>query len=140
MDNKYQDIIYMQHPTSAKHPRMSRYARAAQFAPFAALSGHEEAIQETARLTNEKIELSEDAAEELNNKFAILHEYQNASIEITVSYYVKDKRKAGGEYCDYTGIFRKIDDYNKMIVFENNFQIAIEDVINFSGQIFECDI
>ena len=75
MSGPYDDIIHLPHPTSPKHPRMSTHDRAAQFAPFAALSGHSAALVETARLTGRRVELDEDAKAELDLKQQILTEY-----------------------------------------------------------------
>ena len=99
--SKYEDIINLPHPVSKKHPRMSLYDRAAQFSPFAALTGHNAAIIETARLTEKKIRQSEDAISILNEKLHIITE--NLGAEVTITYFLPDDRKEGGAYVRHTG-------------------------------------
>ena len=96
MSGKYDDIIGLPHPTSSKHPRMPISERAAIFSPFAALSGHSAALAETARLTDQKIELDEDTKAELDRKQAILREHLTEQPEITVTWFQPDERKDGG--------------------------------------------
>ena len=93
---KYDDLLYMPHPVSKKHPQMPILDRAAQFAPFAALTGHSAAIKETARLTDSKIELDEDTRMQLDMKQQILLEMTAKQPEIIVTYFKKDARKSGG--------------------------------------------
>lgn len=112
--HRYDDIINLPHPTSANHPRMSLYDRAAQFSPFAALTGHDAAIKETARLTEQKIELSEDTISRLNEKLQIVADHLET--EVTITYFVPDERKSGGAYVSYTGIVRRIDDYEHTLI------------------------
>ena len=102
-EKNYDDIINLPCPTSPRHPRMPRADRAAQFAPFAALTGYDSAIDETARLTDEKIDISEDMREKLDRKQSFLTEIIDEQPEITVTYFVPDNRKAGGEYKTVTG-------------------------------------
>ena len=96
MSGKYDDIINLPHPTSAKHPRMPISERAAIFSPFAALTGHAAAIQETARLTEQKMELDEDTKAELDRRQAILLEHIAEQPEVTVTWFQPDERKDGG--------------------------------------------
>ena len=98
MSGKYDDIIDLPHPTSKKHPRMSRQNRAAQFSPFAALTGYDAAIRETARITEDRRELSEDAAVELNYKISLLQQEQAGVKKIKVIYFRQDTTKDGGAY------------------------------------------
>jgi len=107
---KYDDIINLPHHTSSKHPRMSIQDRAAQFSSFRALSGHGAAINETARLTAERIELDENEIELLNGKLQHIQAIIDEQPEITVTYFAPDKNKSGGAYVDYTGVVKKIDD------------------------------
>ena len=106
MNGKYDDIIHLPHHTSSRHPRMSMADRAAQFSPFAALSGHEDAIRETARLTTERAELSESRKEELNEQLVWLREHPDARERVTVTYFRPDAKKAGGAYVTVTGAVR----------------------------------
>lgn len=96
MSGKYDDIIGLPHPTSSKHPRMPISERAAIFSPFAALSGHSAALAETARLTDQKIELDEDTKAELDRKQAVLLEHIGEQPEVTVTWFQSDERKDGG--------------------------------------------
>ena len=117
--HRYDDVIYRQHPTSKKHPRMPRMNRAAQFAPFAALTGYEESIEETARLTDRRIELSEYEIEELNAKLNFIQEHIKEQPEVTITYFQPDERKEGGAYITATGKVRKIDEVNRILIFED---------------------
>ena len=134
-DRKYDDIINMPHHVSKKHPQMSLYARSAQFAPFAALTGYEEAVKETARQTSNKIELSDEMKSVLDSKLQIILEEVQSKPEVTITYFVSDSKKDGGAYITKFGIVRKIDMYNKYIFFEDNTEIPINDIIDISGNI-----
>ena len=114
--HQYDDILNLPHPTSKNHPRMSLHDRAAQFSPFAALTGHEAAIKETARLTDDKQILSEDVIEKINGQLKIIAENIGAEQEITVTYFMPDSKKSGGAYVDCAGTVRKIDKYNRTLV------------------------
>ena len=105
-EEKYGDILNLPHHQSKVHPQMSIYDRAAQFSPFAALTGHEAAIKETARLTEEQVELDEDKQEELNEKLQTLIAYATEHPTVSVTYFKPDDKKTGGEYVTATGIFR----------------------------------
>lgn len=124
----YFEILSREHPTSKKHPRMSRMNRAAQFAPFAALTGYEESIEETARLTDRRIELSEYEMEELNAKLNFIQEHIKERPEVTITYFQQDERKEGGAYLTVIGKVRRIDDANKVIIFENERLTYIEKI------------
>ena len=130
--NKYDDIIHLNRPKSNR-PSMSIEARAAQFAPFSALVGYEESIMETSRITNEKHVLSQSKIDNINDK---LNEIKSNNIKrIKITYFIKDKKKSGGEYSTKEISIKKIDDYNKKIItnyevisFEDIFEI--EDISN----------
>ena len=128
--HRYDDVINRQHPTSKKHPRMSNMNRAAQFAPFAALTGYEESIEETARLTDRKIELSEEEIAEINENLNIIQENIKARPEVTITYFQPDERKEGGAYITVTGKVRRIDEVNRVMVFEDERIVWIESMIN----------
>ncbi len=133
MDNgrefhKYEDVINRQHPTSKIHPRMSRTNRAAQFAPFAALTGYEESIEETARLTDRRIELGEEEIVEINEKLNFIQEHIKERLEVTITYFQPDERKDGGAYFTVTGKVRRIDEVNKVLVFEDERIVWIETI------------
>lgn len=126
---KYDDILYRAHPVSKKHPQMPLADRAAQFSPFAALTGHEAAIKETARLTDERIELDENSKNLLNEQFQSIKERIVEKPEILVTYFQSDERKEGGSYLTYTGQVRKIDEYGKAFVMEDGKRIQFEEII-----------
>lgn len=126
--NKYNDIIDLCHPVSKTHPPMSIANRAAQFAPFAALTGYNEAIDETARLTEQKIELDEDHKAILDGKIQSILEHMSEPLEITVTYFQSDQRKNGGAYCTVTGSVKKIDEFAHTLIMQSGEAISIEDI------------
>lgn len=139
MDNneqKYADIFHMPHHVSTKRPQMSQRDRAAQFAPFAALTGHDEAIKETARLTDEKIELDESTLAILNDKLQIILDNLEAEPVVTITFFKADTKKAGGAYIEHSGVIRKVDDYERTVVFMDKAVIPIEDILDIQGTIF----
>ena len=139
MSNKYDDIINLSHHVSNKHPHMTLEARAAQFAPFAALTGYEDAIYETARLTNERIELDEESKSILDNKIQIIKEQISTRPTISFTYFIPDLKKDGGKYVTVTGIVRKIDEYRQIIILEDKTEIPINEIISIMGTIVEID-
>ena len=132
--HRYDDIINLPHPTSVNHPRMSLYDRAAQFSPFAALTGHDAAIKETARLTEQKIEQSEDMISLLNEKLQMVAD--NLGTEVTITYFVPDERKSGGAYVSHTGTVRRIDDYEHTLVMTDKMVIPIEQISEIESELF----
>lgn len=132
----YSKIINLPHHQSATRKRMSNYDRAAQFAPFAALTGHDEAIKETARLTDDYMEMGEDRLGELSAKIQLLIDNLSEQSEITVVYFIPDERKSGGSYAEKTGIVRIIDEYERKLVFYDSDKILIDRVADFKGEIF----
>lgn len=125
----YDDILELPHHVSASHPQMPLADRAAQFSPFAALTGHEEAIQESARLTEEFIELDEDRKEEINEKLRWLGENQAGRPEIKITYFQQDERKSGGSYVTVCGQMKKIDEYGHQILLTDGTRIAVERIL-----------
>lgn len=117
--NPYEDIIHLPHHQSSNHPHMSLYDRAAQFSPFAALTGFDGVIAETSRLTDQKIELSEYERALLDQKLSLIDDelHKGNHPEITVVYFVPDPLKAGGAYEEYTGRVRSINAVEKCVVF-----------------------
>ena len=160
---KYDDIIDLPHPVSEKHPHMSMYDRAAQFSPFDALTGYSESIDETARTTDRRLELSDEDKAVLDGKLSELERlcakarsarfYGNEDAcfpKITVTYFVPDKelhrrsRKTGGSFLKYTGTLRTTDTLQGFLVFENEsgpdrppFRIPLRDICDISGKVFE---
>lgn len=131
--NEYNDIINLPHFVSKKHPQMSKEARSAQFAPFAALSGYEDAIKETAKLTDNKIELSDEMINIINDKLLFIEKNIQDKPLITITYFVPDKRKNGGEYISVTNSIKQIDLINNIIILTNKKKICINDIIGISG-------
>lgn len=130
MTGKYDDIINLPHHVSSTRPHMPMSDRAAQFSPFAALSGYDAAVKETARLTTERIELAEDARTALEEKLGLLSDTISDAPTVTITYFQPDRKKAGGEYITATGIVKRIDDYQHTIIMKDGHQIAIADVID----------
>lgn len=125
----YEELLHLPHPVSKKHPQMSRYDRAAQFSPFAALTGHEAAVQEAARVTEEKVELDEGEKERLNEiLYALLEKYQGHP-DVSITYFCPDDRKSGGAYRMVKGKIRKIDENKKIMYLENQIQIRMDQVM-----------
>lgn len=128
MSNGYEDIINLPHHVSVNHPHMAMIDRAAQFSPFAALTGHGAAIEETARLTDEQIELDESRKEIINEKLVFIAESADDLSEVTVIFFVPDGRKFGGEYVSVTGQVKKIDTLKHDIIMTDGRVIPIENV------------
>ena len=122
----YDDIIDLPHPTSAKHPRMPMADRAAQFSPFAALVGHGAAIQETARLTDRKIELTEEEKAVLDEKLCLL---LDTGREAVFTYFRPDERKDGGAYVTAEGSIKKLDLPGRRVILTCGIIIPVEDII-----------
>ena len=135
--NKYDDIIKLPHHVSKRHPQMSIMARSAQFAPFAALSGYDEAVKETARLTDKRIEIDDGLKLIINNKLNYILENLNINPQIVFTYFVYDKKKTGGKYVEKIGIVKKIDLIEKYILLTDKSKIPIEEIININGEIFK---
>ena len=136
MNNRYNEIINLPHHVSKTRPQMPMSDRAAQFAPFAALTGYDAAIKETGRLTDEKIEMDEEALNILNMKFQILVDSLDDEPEVTFTYFKPDERKAGGAYLEVTGTVKKVDDFERLIVMHNGTKMPMDDILNIEGEIF----
>ena len=130
---KYDDIIDLPHPTSKRHPPMTISDRAAQFAPFAALTGYEDAIEEAARLTDEQEELGEDAQRELNDKLRLLMASAEQHPELTVTYFEPDAKKAGGRYVTLTGCLKRIQVVAQMIEFTSGKKVPLASVLDIES-------
>ncbi len=128
MSGNYEDIINLPHPTSKTHPRMSLAERAAQFSPFAALTGYDSVIAETARLTDERIELDENRRQELDAALQDLSSRLGERPEVLITYFKKDSHKEGGEYLDISGRLKKIDSISRALTLEDGTIIPINDI------------
>lgn len=133
----YDDIIHLPHHVSTVHPQMPVLDRAAQFAPFAALSGHDAAIRETARLTSERVELDENAKAILDEKFRMVQEVLSGHPEITVTYFQPDDKKSGGDYISVTGNVKKIDLYEQLLFMADGLRIPLKEIFDMDGEIFK---
>lgn len=136
-DRKYDDIIDLPHHRSIKRPHMPLADRAAQFSPFAALTGHGDAIKETARLVDSKMELSEEVRVYLSARLSFLAENIKERPEISVTYFLPDERKAGGAYITKTGTVKKINEYEHTLVMQDGVVIPIDDIVAIDGEPFE---
>lgn len=140
MTGKYDDIINLPHHVSKTRPRMKALDRAAQFSPFAALTGHDAAVKETARLTHKRVELDEYMKEALSHKLQIIEERLEGKPEITITYFQPDPKKKGGSYVTFTGRVIKIDLFEGTLIMNDGRVIPIEEIISIEGQIFEAII
>lgn len=126
--DSYEDIIGLEHHQSKTHPHMTLHDRAAQFAPFSALTGHGAAIAETARLTEHEVTLDEYVAEEIDEKLRWLMQKLESKPQVTITYFVPDEKKEGGAFVQKTGCVKKLDSYQKTILFTDDTCIAIEKI------------
>ena len=136
VNGKYDDIIKLSHHISKKHPQMSMEDRAAQFAPFAALVGYEDAVEETARITTKRIELNEEEKNILDMKLQILNEQIRIQIypNVTIMYFVPDLKKDGGKYIKISGTVKKIEEYKQLIILDDKTEIPINEIISINGE------
>lgn len=133
---KYDTIKNLPHHVSSKRRQMTNAERAAQFAPFAALAGYESAIQETARLTDEQPELTDDEKQLLNYKLQIVLENLSREPEVKITYFCLDARKAGGRYVTVSARIAAIDEYNRRITLTDKREVEIDKIIDLDGDLF----
>ena len=136
MNGKYDKIMGLPHHVSKTRPQMPMSDRAAQFAPFAALTGYDSAIKETGRLTDERIELDVEALSALDMKYQLLMEALDEAPEVTITYFQPDERKAGGKYVSAVGAVKKIDDFERRITMRDGTRIPMDDVLSIDGELF----
>jgi len=136
VNGKYDEIMGLPHHISKTRPQMPMSDRAAQFAPFAALTGYDAAIKETGRLTDERIELDVEALSALDMKYQILMEALDEAPEVTITYFQPDERKAGGKYVSAVGAVKKIDDFERRITMRDGTRIPMDDVLSIDGEMF----
>lgn len=132
-EHRYDDIIDLPHHVSTKHPHMAPIDRAAQFSPFAALTGHDEAIRETERLTEERVQLDENSKEVLDARLQILREHLSERPEVTFTFFEPDAKKNGGSYVTATGKVKKIDAYEAKIFLDDGTGISIDEIVAIEG-------
>lgn len=128
-EHRYDDIMDLPHHQSKERTHMSLHDRAVQFAPFAALAGHEEAIEETARLTDEKIMLDETAIEKINEKLYDISQHLSEKRNVSITYFRPDTQKCGGAYLTDVGTVKKMDEVEKVILMDSGMKIAMEQII-----------
>ena len=128
MNNRYDEIMGLPHHVSKTRPQMPMSDRAAQFAPFAALTGYDSAIKETGRLTDKRIELDEEALTALDRKYQLLMDTLDDAPEVTIIYFQPDERKAGGQYVSATGTVKKVDTFGRRILLQDGTRIPLDSV------------
>lgn len=136
MNNNYEDIKNLPHYEPKYHPRMSSYQRAAQFAPFAALTGYEDLVKESSRLTDKKIELSEYERSILDEKLLLIQNNIKIKPNIIITYFIKDKKKNGGKYITISSNVKSIDLVNRFIKLVSNQKILIDDIYDLNSELF----
>lgn len=132
----YADIINLPHHELTTRQRMPLINRAASFSPFAALTGYDEAVKETARQTSKRIELDEGTKEILNDKLRIAVEKADEQPEITITYFLSDKKKDGGAYLTIKAVIKRIDEYERLVVFTDKTTLPIDDIYEIEGEIY----
>ena len=133
----YDDIIRLPRPASMGHPRMALPDRAAQFAPFAALTGYEAAIAETFRLTDERMELDEYTKAVISDKLRVIADGDAGQHPVYITYFSPDARKRGGRCATAAGTVKKIDEYHRIVVMTCGLKVPIDDIIAIDGAVFD---
>lgn len=137
---KYDNIINHPHHVSTKHPQMPLLNRAAQFAPFAALTGHKDAIDETARITDMQTVLDTERVAQINRKLQYLKEHLKDNPVVNISYFEEDKRKGGGSYINYSGRIKRIDEFSRILILsEDDTTIKMENIHDIKSEIFSWE-
>lgn len=134
--NRYDDIINLPHHVSPMRPHMSLYDRAAQFAPFKALSGYEDDISEEARLTDDQIALDENRIAVLDARLQVLEEHLSDSPKVVIRYFHPDERKAGGAYLTFIGSVKRIDPISRTLILPDGSRIPMEHIVDLQGELF----
>lgn len=134
--SNYDDIINLPHHVSSTRKPMTLYNRASQFAPFSALTGYDDEIEETARLTDRKVELDDDSKKIINNKINFIAVNIKAKPFVNVLYFIQDKKKSGGKYIIYSGNIRVIDIVNECIIFTDKTKLFFENIYDITGKFF----
>lgn len=132
----YEDILNLPHHVSKTRPQMSMLDSAAQFSPFAALTGYDDAIKETGRLTDEKIEMDEDRKAALDMKQAYLIEMIDEQPEISITYFLPDAKKSGGAYVTVTGNLKRFDEYERLLILTDGKKIPMDDIADIESDLF----
>ncbi len=131
----YQDIIHLPHFVSKNRTHLSMTERAAQFSPFAALTGYDSAVKETARLTGQRLELAEDEKETIARRLTLLQSCLAEAPVVEITFFIPDDRKEGGEYHTITGTVKKLDNFQRHIIMTNETKISVDDIVEIEGAI-----
>lgn len=134
MNNSYEDIIHLPHPVSKKHPQMSIADRAAQFSPFAALTGYNEVVKETARLTENYREMDEEGKRILDQKLQWLRSAGVEEQEVTITYFLPDDYKEGGAYVEVSGFIKKFDTQNRQLIMMDGTEIDVDYIEDITSE------
>ena len=137
--SRYEDMLELPHHISRERPQMAMEERAAQFSPFAALTGYGDAIRETGRLTERQLELEPDVKDRLNEKLRLLMELPSPRPEVSIVYFLPDEKKEGGSYVSVRGRVKKVDENSRQIVMENGGRIPLKAVMELDGDIFSSE-
>ena len=132
----YEDIVNLPPHISKKHPQPTMMDRAARVAPFAAITGYEEMVLEEARVTEERIDLDEGALSLLNEKLNMIQEFLDEEPEIKITYFEPDKKKTGGAYVSITGVVKRIDEYEHLVIMTDGKKIRIDDIFGLESDLF----
>ena len=132
----YEDIVNLPPHISKRHPQPSMMDRAARFAPFAAITGYEEMVLEEARVTEGRIDLDEGALALLNEKLNMIQEFLDEEPEVTITYFEPDKKKSGGAYVSITGVVKRIDEYEHIVLMNDSKQIPIGEIYDIQSELF----
>lgn len=135
-NHRYDDIISLPHHVSKTRPQMSRINRAAQFSPFAALTGYESTIAETARLTDKRIEADDDTKADIDMRLQILIERAGEKPAVSITYFKPDDKKDGGSYVTISGNVKRVDEYELQVILTNGTKIPINSIYAIEGEIF----
>lgn len=130
----YEDIIHLPHPVSVRHAALSNADRAAQFAPFAALTGYDAELAETARLTTPRAELTESEQQLLNDVYRYLQQHSSEHPGVTITYFQPDSRKAGGAYVTVTAPVKRIDEYTQSIILTTGETVPLSEIITITAK------
>ena len=134
---KYDDIIHLPRPVSSRRAHMSMVDRGAQFSPFAALTGYDAAVRETARVTERRIELDEGVKAELNARLNCILEHLSEHPQVSITYFMPDEKKSGGAYRTVTGAVRKLDSFAKTLTLADGTVVPMEEMVHVEGNLFE---
>ena len=133
---EYGDIIDLEHHVSENHPQMSRLNRAAQFSPFAALTGYEDLIAEAARWTTAQAELDESSKEEISRRLNMLLRMKEPTT-VTITYFMSDNKKLGGQYQTVSGIIQKYDDFGRYVQLQSGDTVFLDDIYAINADVFD---